>query len=129
MLFAKNRLNRTFAVFIVFLYYFFVVFFISQGSSCGVDFGQNDQKLHENYKINVLVAKQQGDMRDKLIFRVAGETPQSPSPTRGNLGPSYQIVGNHIFRRKYGWQTLLKCINKETLNVHKASTLSRVSMG
>ena len=28
----------------------------------GGHFGQNGQKLHENHKINIFVAKQQGDM-------------------------------------------------------------------
>ena len=52
-------------------------------------------------------------MGDK--FRVVGEIPRSPSPTRENLDPSYQIVGNHIFRRKYSWQIemKLKRINKK----------------
>ena len=47
------------------------------GLTCvGEKFGQNGQKLHENYKTNILGAKQWGD---KPIFWVVGE-----SPTRGN---------------------------------------------
>ena len=42
-------------------------------------FGQNGQKLSENYKISILGAKQWGD---RPIFQVVGGSP-SP-PTRGN---------------------------------------------
>ena len=48
-------------------------------------FGQNGQKLHENYKINIFGAKQWWNMGgDKPIFwLVRGDPPSSP-PTRGN---------------------------------------------
>ena len=50
----------------------------------GGGFGQNGQKLHENYKINILGAKQWGDMEGQANFLVSGGDPPSPPPTRGN---------------------------------------------
>ena len=105
-----------FTVFIVFLYYFFIVFFISQGSFCGGDIlGKMAKNCMKITKPTFSWQNSRGDMGDKLIFRVVGEIPRSPSPTKENLDPSYQIVGNHIFRRKYSWQIemKLKRINKK----------------
>ena len=43
------------------------------GSTCGEGSGQNDQKLHENYKISILGAKQCGEAwGHKSIFWVMG---------------------------------------------------------
>ena len=41
----------------------------------GEQFGQNEQKLYENYKIGVSGSRKWGE--DKPIFRVVGGSPQS----------------------------------------------------
>ena len=48
-------------------------------------FGQNCQKLHENYKVTIFGSKQWGDEMGggKQIFQTVGGFPQSP-PTRGD---------------------------------------------
>ena len=51
----------------------------------GGGFGQNGQKLHENYKINILGAKQWGDMEGQANFLVSGGDPPSPPPLEETL--------------------------------------------
>ena len=52
------------------------------GVSLWEQFGQNDQKLHGNYKINILGAKQCRDRGDKTITWVVGDPPQPPPPPK-----------------------------------------------
>ena len=55
--------------------------FLGRGSTSGRHFGQNGQQLHENYKINILGAKQWGGAwGDDPIFRlVEGIPPRHPN--------------------------------------------------
>ena len=60
----------------------------------GGQFGQNGQKLYENYKISILGSKQRGDMGGKPSFRVVGgDPPQSPPvpPLGETLGISAYV--------------------------------------
>ena len=47
----------------------------------GGQYGQNDQKLHEYYKINMFEANQ---WEIQATFLVSGRDPLSPFPARGN---------------------------------------------
>ena len=52
---------------------------VNLGKGAG-KFGQNDQKLHENYKIGILGSKQRGDMGGQTSFLGSGRILPSPHP-------------------------------------------------
>ena len=55
-----------------------------QGSTSGRHLGQNRQKLNENYKINVLRGKREGEHGGQINLLSSGG-----NPTRGNSAHSY----------------------------------------
>ena len=63
------------------------------GLTCGRGdkFGQNDQKLHENYKINIL-SENWSDIGTQANFGVVGEIGRSP--TRGNTSTFVQCFSS-----------------------------------
>ena len=72
--------------------------FPNGGNWWGGQFGQNGQKLHENYKIGILGSKQWGRAwGNKPIFRVVGGSHPIP-PTRGNPGMyvKYHHISIHV---------------------------------
>ena len=56
----------------------------SGGGGGGGNFGQNGQKPHENYKLNIFGENSDGTWRDNSIFLVVGWDPLV-APSRGNL--------------------------------------------
>ena len=63
----------------------------------GEQFGQNEQKLYENYKIGIFGSRKWGE--DKPIFRVVGNPP-SPSPTTTRRNPASRGMKNMQITQK-----------------------------
>ena len=63
------------------------------GRFVGRQFGQNRQKLHENYKITIFVTKRWGDIDGQVNFSGSGGILPVP-PTRGNPAPFGKILKN-----------------------------------
>ena len=50
---------------------------------------QNRQKLNENYKINILGGKREGEHGEQVNLLSSGGNPSGGNPTRGNPAHSY----------------------------------------
>ena len=69
----------------------------------GGHFGQNWQKLNENYKINIFMAKQWGDMGGQVNFSGSGGIPSQSHP----LGETLLILmGDIKIQRDLDYLTL-----------------------